>query len=175
MAAPRGAGGMMQRPRVGPLGPVGASPEEDGLKIVIDDHVHEAVALQTSPHRKRRRPSGEAPALPRPLQSTGKYWLTLIGAVVAVWVALATIPTVGSQITKFDTEIVHRVAEVRNDITTAVARTIDTAAGYNTIRVLRWMLLIALLGFKRFRHLFVWLGAVLAVGWLTTTVALIFF
>jgi tRNA A-37 threonylcarbamoyl transferase component Bud32/membrane-associated phospholipid phosphatase len=164
----------MQRPRVGPLGPVGASPDDDGLRIVTDG-AHEAVALEVSPHRKRRRPSGEAPALPRPLQSTGKYWLSLIGGVVGVWVALAAIPGAGEQISQFDTAIVHRVATIRNDILTAIARTIDAAGAYGTTRAMRWGLLIALLAFKRFRHLFVWLGAVLGVGWVTTTVATVFF
>jgi tRNA A-37 threonylcarbamoyl transferase component Bud32/membrane-associated phospholipid phosphatase len=133
------------------------------------------VALDVAPHRKRRRPSGEAPALPRPLQSTGKYWLSLIGAVVAVWAAIVAIPAAGEQISQFDTAIVNRVTTIRHDIVTAIARTIDAAGGYTTTRALRWGLLIALLAFKRFRHLFVWLGAVLAVGWVTTTVASLLF
>jgi tRNA A-37 threonylcarbamoyl transferase component Bud32 len=164
----------MQRPRVGPLGPVGADPHEDGLRV-IHEAPHEDIAVGTTPHRKRRRPSGEAPPLPRPLQSTGKYWLVVVGLVVGIWVALAFIPNAGRMFYVFDHAILESFASIRNNVTTAVARAIDAAAGYNTIRALRWMVLIGLLAFKRFRHLFVWLGATLVVGWITTTIASVLF
>jgi tRNA A-37 threonylcarbamoyl transferase component Bud32/membrane-associated phospholipid phosphatase len=40
-----------------------------------------------------------------------------------------------------------------------------------TIGILRWSTLIALIVFKRFRHLFVFLGSVLLVGWIASDIA----
>src|SRR3954453_18679367 len=38
--------------------------------------------------RRRRRPSGEPPPLPRHLNASGKWWLALSGGVVVAWVVV---------------------------------------------------------------------------------------
>jgi len=37
---------------------------------------------------RRRRPSGEAPPLPRTLNRSGRLWLTATGAVLVLWAAI---------------------------------------------------------------------------------------
>src|SRR5437764_14355494 len=39
--------------------------------------------------RRRRRPSGEPPPLPRPLNTSGRFWLGLAAAVLALWITVA--------------------------------------------------------------------------------------
>ncbi|MEA2447466.1 MAG: hypothetical protein QOK47_1103, partial [Actinomycetota bacterium] len=50
--------------------------------------------------KKRRRPSGEPPALPRPLLTSGRYWLGLTLAVLAAWIVLFVVAGTGSRLTK---------------------------------------------------------------------------
>ena len=48
--------------------------------------------------RRRRRPSGEPPPLPKHLNASGKWWLALSGLVVLVWIVVV----VTGSVTNFD-------------------------------------------------------------------------
>ena len=125
-----------------------------------------------SPERKRRRPSGEPPPLPRPLRMTGKVMLALAGLVILVWLLFLFVEGTGAWMARVDLAMLRFVARFRSDSLTAVARTInDVLVSDLTLRLLRWATILALLAFKRIRHLLVYLASILLVGFITTVAA----
>ena len=125
-----------------------------------------------SPERKRRRPSGEPPPLPRPLRMTGKIMLALAAIVILVWLVIVLVEGTGAWMARADLAVSRFVARFRSDTLTAVARTIDDLLVSDlTLRLLRWATILALLAFKRLRHLLVYLASILVVGFITTGVA----
>jgi membrane-associated phospholipid phosphatase/tRNA A-37 threonylcarbamoyl transferase component Bud32 len=93
--------------------------------------------------RRRRRPSGEPPPLPRHLNASGKWWLALSGMVVVGWIVVWATGTVGL----FD------VADTR--VLTEVAEVAGVLASENAIYVLWLANLVLLIAARRWRHLFV--------------------
>ena len=162
----------MQRPRVGPLGPVG---ERDPGETLVVHPRHPVASTQPPRRRRRRRPSGEPPPLPRPLQSTGKFWLLAATCLVALWIAIIFLEGVGDSITRFDVTVLDWFEGIRTAWMTRVARAVNAVASEWVIRPLRWATLLVLLAYKRFRHLFVFVGTLLVVGWFATTVSWLIF
>ncbi|MGH2755808.1 MAG: phosphatase PAP2 family protein [Actinomycetota bacterium] len=128
-------------------------------------------ATPRPPTKKRRRPSGEAPPLPRQLRTSGRYWLALGILAVVTWLALILVDEFGQQATKVDLAILRWIARIRGEFVTDVARWFHSLGSEWAIGAVRWGTLIMLLLFKRFRHLFVFLGSVLGVGFVCTIVA----
>ncbi|MEA2508601.1 MAG: glycosyltransferase 2 family protein [Actinomycetota bacterium] len=126
-----------------------------------------------STSRRRRRPSGEPPALPRQLQSTGRYWLLAAGLVMLI-LTLVALTNTGAWIDRSDAAFLRGLASIRSGFLTSVMRGVHALSSAWTIGILRWGTLLTLLLFKRFRHFFVFLGAILTVGWVTTELSLIF-
>jgi tRNA A-37 threonylcarbamoyl transferase component Bud32/membrane-associated phospholipid phosphatase len=124
--------------------------------------------------KRRRRPSGEPPPLPSNLRTSGKILLGGVGAVFVFLVMLITIQSLGLTLTRADLSVLRAIADVRNDALTSVTRSLDALGSDWTIGILRWGTVIALILLKRFRHLFVFLGSIFAVGWVTTTLSLAF-
>ena len=120
---------------------------------------------------RRRRPSGEPPPLPAELRASGKYWLALGVLTLVAWIIVFVVRGVGVSGTKFDVRALEAIGALRNDFLTDVARTSHAIGSEWTIRVLRWVLLVLLIYCKRYRHLFVYMGSILAVGWVTTTMS----
>jgi membrane-associated phospholipid phosphatase/tRNA A-37 threonylcarbamoyl transferase component Bud32 len=113
--------------------------------------------------RRRRRPSAEPPPLPRSLHSTGRWWLVATGVVLVLWaVALSNLPT-RLDIVAIDDAVVQRLAELRTAAVTDVMLAVHALGSRWTIRALYWATVVVLLVFRRFRHLFVFIGATLAV------------
>jgi tRNA A-37 threonylcarbamoyl transferase component Bud32/membrane-associated phospholipid phosphatase len=126
-----------------------------------------------STSRRRRRPSGEPPALPRQLQSTGRYWLLAAGVVLLILLVVALTDT-GAWIDRGDAAILRGLATLRGGWLTAAMRGIHALSSAWTILMLRWGTLLILVIFKRFRHFFVFLASILLVGWITTELSLLF-
>ena len=162
----------MQRPRVGPLGPVG---ERDPHEIVVAHPRHPVIATPQSPKRRRRRPSGEPPPLPRPLQSTGKFWLFAATCLLALWIVIIFWEPVGGNITEVDVKILEWFESIRSAWMTRVARAVNALGSEWVVRPLRWATLLVLLAYKRFRHALVYGGTLLVVGWVATTVSWLIF
>ncbi|RBY78141.1 hypothetical protein DQ238_13140 [Geodermatophilus sp. TF02-6] len=122
--------------------------------------------------RRRRRPSGEPPPLPRHLNASGKWWLGLSAGVVVAWtVALVTggVPAVDL----VDTRLLQALAAVRSPGLADVAEAAGVLAGRRALHVLWLANLLVLVVFRRWRHLFVWIGVgllVVNVGALATQV-----
>jgi tRNA A-37 threonylcarbamoyl transferase component Bud32/membrane-associated phospholipid phosphatase len=121
--------------------------------------------------KKRRRPSGEPPPLPRPLRTSGRYWLALTGIVVLTWIVLFVVNQAGGAITRVDISILKGISKLRTDVLTSFMKAVHWLGSDWAIRILRWGTILILLAYKRFRHLFVYLFAILAAGLLTTTAA----
>lgn len=126
----------------------------------------------TSPRVPKRRPSGEPPPLPRDLSSTGVYWLALTGLVVLAWLTVYIVNPIGIRGTRVDLAELRWLAKLRSPDLTDVMRSIMALGSVWTVFVLRWLMVLVLLFFKRFRHLFVFLGSALVVGIIVDIVAL---
>jgi tRNA A-37 threonylcarbamoyl transferase component Bud32/membrane-associated phospholipid phosphatase len=112
---------------------------------------------------RRRRPSGEAPPLPRPLNRSGRLWLTAACAVLLLWAVFITVQETAVRVLAADNAVVQWVAGMRTDLLTEVMQRVHALGSRWTIRVLFWATVVLLLALRRFRHLFVFLGATLAV------------
>ena len=112
--------------------------------------------------RRRRRPSGEPPPLPRHLNASGKWWLALSSGVVAGWVAVVVTDSVAF-FDLLDTRVLQAIAAVRSPTLTSVAEAAGVLATDRAIHVLWVANLVVLVACRRWRHLFVWLGVGLLV------------
>ena len=121
----------------------------------------------------RRRPSGEAPPLPRAL-ITGRYWLAATGLVLLLWLAALASSTTTNYILAFDLSLLDWVARLRTGALTNLMQGLHALGSRWTIRVLFWSTVLVLLVFRRFRHLFVFVGAVVGVIALSSLLAYLF-
>src|SRR5215208_3936439 len=115
---------------------------------------------------RRRRPSGQAPPLPRSIQPTGVWW----AAAAVVLIALAKITfgparrSLGVAVTVWDDAMVRWLAGLRLPGLTGLMEAVVASTGSaGMIGALRWGTLVALLVLRRFRHLVVFVGSFLAV------------
>src|SRR3954462_6783838 len=70
--------------------------------------------------RRRRRPSGEAPPLPRSLSTSGRWWLALSGVVVLLWV-VAVVTGSLTTVDVLDTPRLQGLSGIRTPWLTRVA------------------------------------------------------
>jgi tRNA A-37 threonylcarbamoyl transferase component Bud32 len=112
--------------------------------------------------RRRRRPSGEPPPLPRQLHTSGRFWLGLSVAIFSGWAAVVATESV-ALVDLLDTRVLQALEGLRSSGPVAVA---EVAGGLADSRVLHalWLVnLVVLVVVRRWRHLFVWLGVGLVV------------
>jgi tRNA A-37 threonylcarbamoyl transferase component Bud32/membrane-associated phospholipid phosphatase len=112
--------------------------------------------------RRRRRPSGEPPPLPRHLAKSGTWWLAASGGVIVAWI---TVAVTGSAwvFDVVDTRVLQAFAQVRSAPLTRVALAAGALATPVAVYALWVANFVVLLVVRRFRHLFVWIGAALVV------------
>ena len=130
-------------------------------------------ATRISRSGRRRRPSGEAPPLPRPL-TTGTYWLAATGVVLLLWLLALANSATNNYILSFDLTLLEWVSQLRTLVLTDVMRGVHALGSLWTIRVLFWATVAVLLFTRRFRHLFVFVGAVVGVIALSSLLAYLF-
>ncbi len=112
--------------------------------------------------RRRRRPSGEPPPLPRHLNASGKWWLGLSAAVVLLWaVGLGTGSIV--LVDLVDTRVLQAISEVRSPGLTRVAEVAGGLATQAAVKTVWLVTIVVLVASRRWRHLLVWLGVCLLV------------
>jgi tRNA A-37 threonylcarbamoyl transferase component Bud32 len=119
----------------------------------------------------RRRPSGEAPPLPRDLSASGKGWLLLALLAVLSWLVVATVEGLGNWVSAGDHHVLRWLAELRTAPLTAVLRVLGWLATSTALLVLWWVVLAVVVVWRRWRHLFVLLGSILVVQVVTTGAA----
>jgi membrane-associated phospholipid phosphatase/tRNA A-37 threonylcarbamoyl transferase component Bud32 len=123
-------------------------------------------ALDVRRSGRQRRPTGQAPPLPRSIQPTGVWW----AAAAVVLVTLAKVAfgparrSLGVAVTVWDDAVVGWLAGLRIPGLTAFMEAIVASTGsVGMIEALRWGILLALLVLRRIRHLVVFVGSFFAV------------
>jgi tRNA A-37 threonylcarbamoyl transferase component Bud32/membrane-associated phospholipid phosphatase len=131
----------------------------------------ESAAARTAPSlirkRPRRRPLGEPPPLPRQLNASGWGWLAVGGLLIAYWVIVAVRPRTELWLVMADHQVLEGVSVLRTPWLTTVMTAAGALATSTVLMVMWWIALAMLLLWRRWRHLFVWLGALLVVSNLT--------
>jgi membrane-associated phospholipid phosphatase/tRNA A-37 threonylcarbamoyl transferase component Bud32 len=113
--------------------------------------------------RRRRRPTGAAPALPRSIGTSGKGWL-IVSAVLAAWIVVTLVSTWAQRVTNdVDAAILRALARRRIDWVSTAFRGIDRMATGWTMFAVAVLLLVSMIAFRRWRHLFTFLAAVLVL------------
>ncbi len=120
--------------------------------------------------RRRRRPSGEPPPLPRNLSASGRWWLGLSGLVVLLWIVVVLTGTL-TVVDLADTRVLQAISRVRSPGLTDVAEVAGWLATPLAVQIIWLANMAVLVVFRRWRHLFVWLGVGLVVTSLATTAA----
>jgi tRNA A-37 threonylcarbamoyl transferase component Bud32/membrane-associated phospholipid phosphatase len=107
----------------------------------------------------RRRPSGAPPPLPRRLRTTGAGWL--IGAVVGVVVTVLIFRNgvEGPAITAIvvDDTVVRWMSDIDLPGIDGIARVVSYGGSWWVIEVMSWVLIVALIVLRRWRHLVIYL------------------
>jgi tRNA A-37 threonylcarbamoyl transferase component Bud32/membrane-associated phospholipid phosphatase len=116
--------------------------------------------------RRRRRPTGQPPPLPRSIQPTGVWWAA--AAVVLITLARITFGparrSLGVAVTVWEDAVVRWLAGLRLPGLTGLMEAIVASTGsVGTVGALRWATVVALLALRRIRHLVVFMGSFLAV------------
>jgi tRNA A-37 threonylcarbamoyl transferase component Bud32/membrane-associated phospholipid phosphatase len=117
--------------------------------------------------RRHRRPTGEAPPLPRHLAATGVGWLVVAIALIALSLLVLTAGRYGHGIslTVVDHWLLERLTAMRTPGLERVMLAVSALLGTIwTIKVLAWTSLVVLVVSKRFRHLVVGLVSVQVVA-----------
>jgi tRNA A-37 threonylcarbamoyl transferase component Bud32 len=111
----------------------------------------------------RRRPTGSPPPLPRSLGSTGKAWLIALAVLVAWTVAALVSAPVRRTTNQLDAQVLRAIAHLRTDWLTSIAKAIDRVGSGWVVSAVGAGLIVALLVFRRWRHLFTFLGTLLVL------------
>jgi RIO1 family len=123
------------------------------------------------PRGRRRRPSGEPPPLPRTLSASGKWWLVLAGAAIVFSVLVGTIERLSVGLGVIDSRMLDWLADVRSPALTRAMKVLGVLATGRGLQVIWLANLVVLVIWRRWRHLFVWVGTGLLVSAVADSVA----
>jgi hypothetical protein len=113
--------------------------------------------------RRRRRPTGAPPPLPRSIGTTGTAWLVAAAVVLAVAIVAMLSEPVARVVNQVDTAILRQFAALRTEWLTDLADGIDRIGSGWTISVVAFAFVIALVALRRWRHLFTFLGVTMVI------------
>jgi membrane-associated phospholipid phosphatase/tRNA A-37 threonylcarbamoyl transferase component Bud32 len=127
------------------------------------------------PAGRRRRPSGAPPPLPRHIERSGLVWLgvALVATGGAIAVFAGALSRWAVDVTVIDDAITRRVAGLPVPGFTAVARVIAEAGAAPAAVIAGYLLLLALIVFRRFRQLLVLVVSYEVLTLLTTAFLLV--
>lgn len=109
--------------------------------------------------RKQRRPTGAPPPLQRRMGASGRFWLAMMAYASIVTVLVLQIEAVLHFSDRVETWWLLRVANLRVDWLTPIMRGIKAAGSDWGMTVLGLGMVCALMIFRRWRHLLVFLGS----------------
>jgi len=110
-------------------------------------------------HHRRRRPSGEAPPLPRQLNRAAHLWLAafLFWGILWVWVFVSDRPAI--VITEWDLAAMAPVVDNRPSWLTPTMRHVNSFGTHWLVPLIGWTTLILGLWFRRVRHVLILIAA----------------
>ena len=123
--------------------------------------------------RRHRRPSGEPPPLPHRLGKSGRFWLALSVYFAATLVGVLLFNPLSNVFEAVDAAILRRFVDLRSPAVVNIALAMNGLASRWTIRLIRWSVIGSLVIFKRWRHLFVYVGAVMILEILVAGLTLV--
>jgi membrane-associated phospholipid phosphatase len=113
---------------------------------------------------RRRRPSGEKPPLPRELRASGWIWIGIGVSMVLLWISLFAFPETTNWWTDRDLTVLRWLEDLRSEGVTGVMDALHALGSPWLLRPLRWACILVLIFYKRWRHLFAFLAALLMVS-----------
>ncbi|HET6775757.1 MAG TPA: phosphatase PAP2 family protein, partial [Acidimicrobiales bacterium] len=113
--------------------------------------------------QRRRRPTGAPPPLPRSLGTSGKLWLITLAVLVGLVLLALASRDARRLIDRVDAALLRPLARARTDWLTDVAKAYDRVATGWALTVLAVAVLVALMAFRRWRHLFTFLVGILVM------------
>ena len=111
----------------------------------------------------RRRPTGEAPPLPRHVSRSTQAFVGLAIGVGVLWVALLNQAS-AQVVTTVDEAVLDAVARLRTDVLDDAMKALHAVGSEWTVRLLGWPMLVMLLAVRRFQHLVTLLVVTMTVG-----------
>jgi tRNA A-37 threonylcarbamoyl transferase component Bud32 len=113
--------------------------------------------------RRRRRPTGAAPALPRSLGRTGKRWA--VALVVSVLIILLLLVSADARrlVDQADAAVLRFLAALRTPWLTSLARGIDRIATGWWMTFIALGVVVAQMVFRRWRHLITFLASIMVM------------
>jgi tRNA A-37 threonylcarbamoyl transferase component Bud32/membrane-associated phospholipid phosphatase len=133
------------------------------------------VGVETSVRqsRKRRRPSGAPPPLPRHLETTGVGWLLAAVGLVAVFAISFAASRHGAAVavTAADDRIVRWLSGLRSGWLGGMVAVAAFPASWLASKILAWCIVVPLLVFRRVRHLVVFVVALAVASQLTVVLS----
>jgi tRNA A-37 threonylcarbamoyl transferase component Bud32/membrane-associated phospholipid phosphatase len=134
-----------------------AVPAAPGVYVNVGPAQRAPAWVPVLPAGRRRRPSGAPPPLPRHIERSGLTWLgiALVAAGGAVAVFAGGLSRWAVDVTVIDDAITRRVAGLSVPGFTAAARVIAEAGAAPVAVIAGYLLLLALIVFRRFRQLLV--------------------
>jgi tRNA A-37 threonylcarbamoyl transferase component Bud32/membrane-associated phospholipid phosphatase len=121
--------------------------------------------------KRRRRPSGQPPPLPRELGASGKFWIGALIALLAFFVSLLLVTQAGNSFERQENIFLRWFAVRRTGWLNRAMLEVNDLGSTSFIRTLRIGTILALIGVRRWRHLFVLVGSLLLVAWITNKFA----
>ena len=109
--------------------------------------------------RRRRRPTGAPPPLPRTIGTTGKLWLACSVLLIA-WMVVTVHSAWARRVTdRVDAAVSRAFARARTGWLSDILRAVDRAATGWTMSVVAIGLVVSMIVFRRWRHLFTYLAS----------------
>lgn len=117
--------------------------------------------------KRRRRPSGQPPPLPKDIGASGRFWIAALVFVALFIVVLILVTQVGAAFEHQESVLSRWFAFHRRGWLNRTMLTFNGLGSITVTRSLRVGAILALVAFRRWRHLIVFVGAILLVAFLT--------
>ncbi len=127
---------------------------------MANDPAAEPATQETRLLHRQRRPTGAPPPLPRAIGTSGKVWIAMVVLIAVLSLALLRLNSVLRAVDHIDAWWMRLLAEHRTGWLTQVARAIKIVGSGWAVTVLGLGTVAALMVFRRWRHLLVFLGSV---------------
>jgi hypothetical protein len=125
--------------------------------------------------RRRRRPAGEAPPLPREFSRSAWILVGSFAAFAVLWpLAPQIFPDSGIWFNETEGALIRALADNRIDWVTSVLETVNSAGYSWAVPIVGWGTIALLLAARRIRHLVVFYGSLVVVTSLSSIAAVVF-